>query len=1032
MSGISSTVGLISGLPTADLISQLMALEARPMAQLQARVAGIQARRTAFVDLSARLVGLKSRVQRFSDPTFFRVFAANSSNPSVLTATAGENASAGSFSFTVRSLVSSHALIGAGYTDADTIPVGAGTLIFENGQARLNEPTTLEALNGGRGVRRGRIQITDRAGNTAEIDLTVALTVDDVLEAVNSQTVINVRARASGDRIVVDDLNDSAVAGNLTVSDLTGGHAAEDLGIAQSIAATAGQTLALNGDDIVNLADSTLLSSLNDGNGVGRARAGTDFTIARDDGAIFEISLSGNIGETTRLEVLNSGNGVRLGVIRITDRSGNSTDIDLAGAANLGDVIESIEQQSATAGLDIDATFFNSSTKHALQFSDGSGGEGAFKIEDVSGFAARDLGIAVEIEDDSIIGNGIHRITTVGDVMRAIRYAYDEQAQQYNEGRVPVVMTSNGNGLQLIGQGFPSGFEVIAGDDSTAAADLGILGRYENGVPPQGAARDLIAGLNTVLLRSLNGGAGVNAGNIEINGVEIDLSGGSPIHTLQDVIDRINEKTELTGVSAAINPVSHGIILQHELGSGFSVNDLAGGTLAADLNISGSHSTGQVDSGSLQKQYVSGQTLLSDLNNGRGIRTGEFRIADASGGVHIVNVTENQQTVGDILALINAGGGSIVASINATGDGIRITDNSGGTGQLTIEDSDGGFAASDLNIAGQAAEDENVIDGSFEVHIDVDADDTLQDVAAKINAVGGDFSASVINDGTSTAPYRLTISSLVSGLRGRLLFDGGDTGLTVDTLVEPRDAVVFLGGADADNPLILRSPTNTLNDVLNDVTIDLVGVSDERVDLSIAQDVDAIVEDLRGFVDAYNEVMDRIDAHTDFNTETFERGVLFGDGTVSLIENRLFRSVTRAFEDAAPGVSRLSAIGIEVAPDTGGRLRVDESEFREVYADNPEAVEQLFTAEETGFGVVFEEMLDDLSRSFDGLLARKDSTLEGQEDLLTDRIELMQELLDRKQARLERQFQALESSLAALQSQQSALGVLQDIVGGVR
>jgi len=101
-----------------------------------------------------------------------------------------------------------------------------------------------------------------------------------------------------------------------------------------------------------------------------------------------------------------------------------------------------------------------------------------------------------------------------------------------------------------------------------------------------------------------------------------------------------------------------------------------------------------------------------------------------------------------------------------------------------------------------------------------------------------------------------------------------------------------------------------------------------------------------------------------------------------------------------------------------------------VYAENPEAVEKLFTAEETGFGDVFEEMLEELTRSFDGVLARQDSTLEGQEELLNDRITSMQGLLDRKQARLERQFVALESSLAALQGQQSALSLLQFAVFG--
>ncbi|MCH7812585.1 MAG: flagellar filament capping protein FliD, partial [Planctomycetes bacterium] len=1017
--------GLISGLPTADLIAQLMALEARPMNLLQERVSVIQAQRTAFVELSARLLGLKSRVQPLDEPSFFRVFRSNSSDENVLTALAGENAGVGTFRFQVHSLVSNHALIGAGFADADTTPVGAGTLTLEMGHGLLNESTDLERLNGDEGVRRGRMEITDRAGNSVEIDLRTALNVADVLSEINTQTAINVRARVAGDRIVLEDLNDTATAGSLTVRDLAGGQVAQDLGIAKSVTADAGEALALIlGDDVIDLVDSTLLSRLNDGNGVGRAVAGTDFTIIRDGGGTFDISLTATIGDATHLNVLNSGNGVRLGVIRITDRNGNQADVDLSGAVNLGDVLAAIEDQSSAAGLDIDTTYFNSSSRHGLQLSDGSGGDKTFKIEDLSGFAAQDLGIATETAEGegSIVGNGIHRIASIGDVMRAIQYAYDADAGQYNNGRIRAEFSDNGNGLRLGGSGFPPDFEVVATEGSSAAADLGIAGVYAGGAPPAGAGRDLIAGLDTVLLRSLNGGAGVGLGTISINGVNVDLSGPSAVQTVQDVVERINEQTAATGVVALVNEVGNGLVLTHESGGTITVADVSG-TAAADLNLTATDATEPVDSGNLQLQYISRQTLLSTINGGRGLRTGQFNIVDSSGATYVINVTDTQKTIGDVVDLINALGNQLTASINATGDGMLITDNVGGDETLTIKDRSGDFTASDLGIAGSAEVGETFIDGSFEIRIDIDADDTLEDVAAKINNAGGDFSAAVINDGTSVAPHRLTINSLRSGLGGRMIFDGRDTGLTMETMVQARDAVVFLGGVAAENPVLLRPSTNTLSNVLNDVTIDLVGISDEPVELSITQDLDQITQSLSAFVDAYNDVQDRIDQQTSFNAETFERGILFGDVTVSTIENRLYRGVSRVFREASPALSRLFDVGIALG--TGGVLSFDENKFREVYAANPEAVERLFNAEETGFGDVFEELLEELTRSFDGLLARKDSALESQEDLLTDRIEAMQDLLDRKQARLERQFQALESSLAGLQGQQAALAGLQ-------
>ena len=166
-------------------------------------------------------------------------------------------------------------MVSRGFADADRTPIGLGTITIEGAAGRVNRPTELDALNGGGGVRRGIIRITDRSGATAEIDLRRALTVADVIDAINANTTISVQARttgiaangASGDRIVLED--ESGGAGNLIVADVNGGFAAQDLGIAKSIAADH-----LDGRSLMRLDSSTLLSALNDGNGVALSAEG--------------------------------------------------------------------------------------------------------------------------------------------------------------------------------------------------------------------------------------------------------------------------------------------------------------------------------------------------------------------------------------------------------------------------------------------------------------------------------------------------------------------------------------------------------------------------------------------------------------------------------------------------------------------------------------------------------------------------------------------------------------------------------------
>ena len=264
MSGITSGIGLASGLPTADLISQLMQLERQPITLLQSRVAGIQTTRTAWADLTARLLAAKASVTRFGELGFFRNFGTTSSDENVLTASAGEYATPGSYDFVVHSLVSNHQLIGKGFADADATPVGAGTISLEIGHGKVNPTTMLDELNGGEGVRRGTIRITDRSGATVDVDLSTAITIDDFVERINAQATVSVEARISGDSLVIEDLTlPGDVVGNLTVIDLAGGSMAADLGLAQSVA---GDTI--TGADLLFLTDSTGLGILNDGNGI--------------------------------------------------------------------------------------------------------------------------------------------------------------------------------------------------------------------------------------------------------------------------------------------------------------------------------------------------------------------------------------------------------------------------------------------------------------------------------------------------------------------------------------------------------------------------------------------------------------------------------------------------------------------------------------------------------------------------------------------------------------------------------------------
>jgi flagellin-like hook-associated protein FlgL len=89
---------------------------------------------------------------------------------------------------------------------------------------RALDPTTpLISLHRGQSVALGSIQLTDRVGNTATIDLSTATTVNDVLTAISTAAGVNVTAsiNAAGDGIAITDDNATATQ-NLTITEVGG------------------------------------------------------------------------------------------------------------------------------------------------------------------------------------------------------------------------------------------------------------------------------------------------------------------------------------------------------------------------------------------------------------------------------------------------------------------------------------------------------------------------------------------------------------------------------------------------------------------------------------------------------------------------------------------------------------------------------------------------------------------------------------------------------------------------------------------
>ncbi|MCE3036569.1 flagellar filament capping protein FliD [Helicobacter sp. faydin-H20] len=91
------------------------------------------------------------------------------------------------------------------------------------------------------------------------------------------------------------------------------------------------------------------------------------------------------------------------------------------------------------------------------------------------------------------------------------------------------------------------------------------------------------------------------------------------------------------------------------------------------------------------------------------------------------------------------------------------------------------------------------------------------------------------------------------------------------------------------NGVSITRPTNEINDVINGVNLTLIHTTepDKPAIISVGRDTEAIKEQVREFVKAYNELVPKLDEVTRFDPETKIAGIFNGVGDIRTIRSQL-------------------------------------------------------------------------------------------------------------------------------------------------
>jgi flagellar hook-associated protein 2 len=637
MGRIQTDIGLITGIPIGETVDKLMQIAARPCDMLAARTEGLKEEQVALTELSALLASVEYIANNLGKEDLYQQKTVTSSNPDALSAKLSGDPPLGTYQFTPIRTVQYQQLLSSGFT-SNTNPLGGGELTFRFGD-HVQRSIDLSALGGGQGVAGGAIRVTDRSGASAQIDLSVARTVDDVLEAISGNAAINVTATVSGDRIRLLDHTGQTVS-NLKVEEVGGGTTAASLGLAGIDAA--GNVA--DGQDMLWLSEKTALDLLNDGSGLFADRVFDDIAYELRDGTTGVIDLSPIIPggsqvdeETTLGELLEVVNAAEPGKLKLEIAPDGDRLILTDLTQGVGTfAVQSLHDSTALddlglSGQAVDGVITGRRVLAGLKTVLLSSLGGGQSLGELGGLTLTDRSGATDTVD-------LSGAESLDEVIRLINAARVGILARVNQAR---------NGIELVDTtGASSGNLIVANADATATADkLQVAVDAAVTSVNSGDLHLQIIAQNT-LLDDLNGGAGVARGTLTI----YDTSGQS------DQLSLTSEGIQTVGdVIRAINRLDVQVLAElNETGDGIRIRDLAHGsgslqvvegssTTAADLHLLGGAVNVEID-GQTTRVIDGSTTYTIELDEGDSLEDLTRMINDLDAGLQAMTFFDGSAT----------------------------------------------------------------------------------------------------------------------------------------------------------------------------------------------------------------------------------------------------------------------------------------------------------------------------------------------------------------------------------------------------
>nr|WP_320009552.1 flagellar filament capping protein FliD [uncultured Desulfobulbus sp.] len=297
-----------------------------------------------------------------------------------------------------------------------------------------------------------------------------------------------------------------------------------------------------------------------------------------------------------------------------------------------------------------------------------------------------------------------------------------------------------------------------------------------------------------------------------------------------------------------------------------------------------------------------------------------------------------------------------------------------------------------------------------------DENNSLAGIVKAINEADIGLSAGIINTGTDTDPYRLSLTGENVATAFTLDASGlvGGEALSIGTPVQAASqAHIRVDTVD------IYSDSNTLSEAIPGVTLDLVKAEEgTTTTLNVNVDKENIKTAISAFAEGYNEVISFITEQSAYGGT--ESGVLGGDASINAVKRRLQNLLTET--TANSGIFKaMSQLGFETQKD--GTIELNETTLNNAINNNLDDIATLLAGEDgvTGIATKFKNYLYDMTNSGTGLYKTKKESIETNLGKIEEQITTTEARLEMRQKTLESQFSAMETLVSSLNSQSDYL-----------